>query len=94
MRIQNQKPLFDVHQEQQAKEERERRIDDIPVIKDDQEVIAETIDYTLQDVEAVAETVTLNAEDLAITADTVNTLLGIITDLQTRVTALENGGNA
>ena len=94
MRIQNERPLSDVRQEQQAKQMREKNIDDIPAIKDDQEVIAETIDYTVQDVEAVAETVTLNAEDLAVTADTVNALLGIIEDLQMRVVALENGGNA
>lgn len=94
MRIQNEKPLSEVQQEQQTKQERERHIDGIPVIKDDQEVIAETIDFTVQDVEAVAETVTLNAQDLAITADTVNTLLEIISDLQMRVVALEKGGNA
>ena len=94
MRIQNKKPLSQVQQEQQDKLNREQNIDNIPVIKDDQEVIAETIDYTVQDVEAVAETVTLNAEDLAMTADTVNTLLEIILELQMRVIALENGGNA
>lgn len=94
MRIQNEKPLSVVQQEQKTNEKREQHIDNIPVIKDDQEVIAETIDYTVQDVEAVAETVTLNAEDLAMTADTVNTLLEIILDLQMRIIALENGGNA
>lgn len=93
MLIQNERPLSDVQQEQQAKQEREHNINDIPAIRDDQEIVAETIDYTVQDVEAVAETVTLNAEDLAVTADTVNALLEIITDLQTRVETLENGGN-
>lgn len=94
MRVQNVKPLSGVQQEQQEKQKRERNIDDIPAIKDDQGIIAETIDFTVQDVEAVAETVTLNAEDLAITADTVNALMLIITDLQMRLLALENGGNA
>lgn len=93
MRIHNTKVLSQVQQEQQSKQVRERSIDDIPMIKDDQGIIAETIDYTVQDVEAVAETVTLNAQDLAVTADTVNALMLIIADLQTRLTALENGGN-
>lgn len=93
MRVQNEKPLSDVQKEQQTKKEREQHIDNISAIKDNQEVIAETIDYTVQDVEAVADTVTLNAQDLAITADTVNALMLIIADLQTRLTALENGGD-
>lgn len=94
MKLSNQKPLIEVREEQRKNQEREEHINEIPAIKDDQEVIAETVDYTVQDVEAVAETVVLNAEDLAVTAETVNLLLDMIVDLQMRVEALENGGNA
>ena len=69
----------------------------INVLQKDQEVISETMDYTVQDVEYVAETVVLNAEDLAVTAETVNLLVDIIATQEERIQALENqinGGNA
>lgn len=68
----------------------------IKTLQQDQEVIAETIDYTLQDVESVAEIVVLNADDLAVTAETVDLLLGFVIEQQERIEALENhinGGN-
>lgn len=71
----------------------QREINDL---KSNQEIIAETVDYTIQDVEDVAETIVLNAEDLAVTADTIDLLLNIVMEQQTRIESLENktnGGN-
>lgn len=71
----------------------QREINDL---KSNQEIIAETVDYTIQDVEDVAETIVLNAEDLAVAADTIDLLLNIVTEQQTRIESLENktnGGN-
>lgn len=71
----------------------QREINDL---KSNQEIIAETADYTIQDVEDVAETIVLNAEDIAVAADTIDLLLNIVTEQQTRIESLENkinGGN-
>ena len=71
----------------------QREINDL---KSNQEIIAETVDYTIQDVEDVAETIVLNAEDLAVAADTIDFLLNIVMEQQTRIESLENktnGGN-
>lgn len=68
----------------------QREINDL---KSNQEIIAETADYTIQDVEDVAETIVLNAEDLAIAADTIDLLLNIVMEQQTRIESLENKTN-
>lgn len=66
---------------------------DITDLKSNQEIIAETVDYTIQDVEDVAETIVLNAEDLAVAADTIDLLLNIVMEQQTRIESLENKTN-
>lgn len=68
----------------------QREINDL---KSNQEIIAETVDYTIQDVEDVAETIVLNAEDLAVAADTIDLLLNIVMEQQTRIESLENKTN-
>ena len=91
MRIQNQKPLSDVHKEQQAQAQEKANIKKVPTLGTDMQEVAELTAYVLLDTTAVAELAALLLEDTTATGEVLAMTLEKIVELETRIKQLEGG---